>query len=71
MEPKNEEIVGTSLLLAQHENEIREIAEAKPRPRQLKPHRQKKKEVNSRDIRDMLRNPTKKATNVMKVIVLD
>ena len=31
----------------------------------------KKKEVNSRDIRDMFRNPIKKATNDKKVIVLD
>ena len=31
----------------------------------------KKKEVNSRDIRDIFRNPRKKATNDEKVIVLD
>ena len=42
--------------------------EAEPRPRQPKPQRQKKKEVNSRDIGDMFMNPTKKATNDKKVI---
>ena len=31
----------------------------------------KKKEVISRNIRDMFRNPTKKVTNDKKVIVLD
>ena len=31
----------------------------------------KKKEVDSRNIRDMFRSPTKKATNDKKVIVLD
>ena len=46
-------------------------SEAEPRPRQSKPQRQKKKNVNSRDIREMFRNPTKKATNDKKVIVLD
>ena len=71
VEPEDEEIVGTFLSLAQHANEIGEIAETEPRPRQPKPNRQKKKEVNSRDIRDMFRIPTKKATNDKKVIVLD
>ena len=36
-----------------------------------KSQRRKKKEVNSRDIRDMIRNPTKKATNDKIVIVID
>ena len=71
IEPKDEEIVGTFLSLAQHANEIGEIAEAEPRPLQPKPQRQKKKEVNSRDIRDIFRNPTKKATNDKKIIVFD
>ena len=71
IEPKDEEIVGTFLSLAQHANEIGEIAEAEPRPLQPKPQRQKKKEVNSGDIRDIFRNPTKKATNDKKIIVLD
>ena len=71
IEPKDKEIVGTFLSLAQHANEIGEIAKTEPRPRQPKPNRQKKKEVNSRDIRDMFRIPTKKATNDKKVIVLD
>ena len=31
----------------------------------------KKKEVNSRNIQNMFRSPTKKATNDKKVIVLD
>ena len=66
VEPEDEEIVGTFLSLAQHANEIGEIAEAEPRPRQPKQQRQKKKEVNSRNIRDMFRNPTKKATNDKK-----
>ena len=42
IEPKDEEIVSTFLSLAQHANEIREFAEAEPRPRQPKPQRQKK-----------------------------
>ena len=67
IEPKYEEIVGTFLSLTQHANEIGSRAET----RQPKPKRQKKREVNSRDIRDMFRNPTKKATNDKKVIVLD
>ena len=53
--------MGTFLSLAQHANEIGEIAEAEPRPRQPKSQRQKKKEVNSRDIHDIFRKPTKKA----------
>ena len=61
IESKDEKIGCTFLSLAQH-------AKAEPRPRQLKPQRQKKKEANSRDIRDMFRNPTKKATNDKKVI---
>ena len=36
MEPKGEKIVGTFLSLARHANEIGEIAEAEPRPRQCK-----------------------------------
>ena len=71
IELKDEEIVDTFLSLAQRANEIGEIAEAEPRPRHSKPQRQKKKEVNSRDIRDTFRNPTKKATNGKKVIVID
>ena len=42
IEPTVEQIVGTFLSLAQHANEIGEIAEAEPRPRQPKPQRQKK-----------------------------
>ena len=42
IEPKDEEIVSTFLSLAQHANEIREFAEAEPRPRQPKTQRQKK-----------------------------
>ena len=71
IEPKDEEIVDTFLSLTQHANEIGEIAEEEPRTRQPKPQRQKKKEINSRDIQDMFRNPTKKATNDKRVIVLD
>ena len=63
--------MGTFLSLAQHANEIEEIAKAETRPRKPKPQRQQKKEVNSRDIRDIFKNPTKKTTNVKKVIVLD
>ena len=53
--------MGTFLSLAQHANEIGEIAEIEPRPRQPKSQQQKKKEVNSRDIHDIFRKPTKKA----------
>ena len=63
--------MGTFLSLAQHANEIGEIAKSEPRPRQPKPQRQQKEEVNSRDIGDMFKNPTKKATNDKKVIILD
>ena len=63
--------MGIFLSLAQHENEIGEIVEAEPRPRQPKPQQQKREEVNSRDIWDMFRNPTKKGTNDKKVIVFD
>ena len=62
--------MDTFLSLAQHANEIGEMAEAEPRHGSLN-HNGKKKEVNSRDIRDMFRNPTKKTTNDKKVIVLD
>ena len=62
--------MGTFLSLAQHPNEIGEIAEAELRPRQPKPQRQKKKEVNSKDIRDMFRNPTKKALTIKKLLYL-
>ena len=71
IESTDDELVGTFLSLAQHANEIGEIVEAEPRPRQPKLQRQQKKEVNSRDIWDMFRNPTKKVTNDKKVIVLD
>ena len=71
IEPKYEEIVSIFLSLAQHENEIGEIVEAEPRPRQPKPQQQKNEEVNSRDIWDMFRNPTKKGTNDKKVTVFD
>ena len=40
IEPKDEEIVGTFLSSVQRANEIGEIAEAEPRPRQPKPQRQ-------------------------------
>ena len=50
IEPKDEETVNTFLSLAQHPNQIGEIAEAEPRPRQPKPQRQKKKEVNSNEM---------------------
>ena len=63
--------MGTFLSLVQHANEIEEIAKAEPRPGQPKPQRQQKKEVNSRDTRDMFKNSTKKATNDKKVIALD
>ena len=69
IEPKDEEIVGTFLSLAQHANENGGIAEL--RPWQPKLQRQETKEVNSRDIWDMFRNPTKKATNDKNVVVLD
>ena len=67
IEPKDEEIVGTFLSLAQV-NDMEEI-EAEPRPRRPKPH--KKKEVNSRDIRDMFRIPKKKTNDDTNIIVLD
>ena len=63
--------MGTFLSLAQHANEIEEIAKAETRPRQPKPQRQQKKEVNSRDIQDMFKNSAKKATNDKNGIVLD
>ena len=71
IEPKGGELVGTFLSLAQHASEIEEIAKTVPKPRQPKPQRQQKKEVNSRDIQDMFRNSAKKATNDKNGIVLD
>ena len=63
--------MGTFLSLAQHASEIEEIAKTEPKPRQPKPQRQQKKEVNSRDIQDMFKNSAKKATNDKNGIVLD
>ena len=45
IEPNDEEIVGIFLSLAQHGNEIGEIAEAEPRPRQSKSQWQKRKKL--------------------------
>ena len=65
IESKNEEIVGTFLSLA---NEEGKQAEAKSR-QQIK--QQEKKEVRSRDIRDMLQNRRSKSDGAKKIIVLD
>ena len=58
IEPKEEEIVGTFLSL--HTNDSGEL-EPEERPRRRRPTLQRQpKEVPSRDIRDMFKNPKKK-----------
>lgn len=72
LEPKEEEIIGTFLSLA-NETEI----EIEPRLRPAaatRKDRPKKKDfssVSSRDIREMIRNPKKKKENNKVTIVLD
>ena len=66
VEPKDEETVGT--FLSVHANDIREL-EPEQRPKRQHPNSQQQlKEVHSRDIRDMFKNPKKKENTV---IVLD
>ena len=66
VEPKDEKIVGT--FLSVHANDIGEL-EPEQRPKQRHPNSQQQlKEVHSRDIRDMFKNPKKKENTV---IVLD
>ena len=66
IEPKDEEIVGT--FLSVHANDIGELEpEQRPKPRHPN-FQQQLKEVHSRDIRDMFKNPKKKENTV---IVLD
>ena len=66
VEPKDEEIVVTYLSV--HADDIREL-EPEQRPKRRHPNSQQQlKEVHSRDIRDMFKNPKKKENTV---IVLD
>ena len=65
IEPKNEEIAGTFLSLA---NEEGKQVEGKSRQQEKQ---QEKKEVKSRDIRDMLQNRRSKTDGAKKTIVLE
>ena len=63
VEPKDEEIVGT--FLSVHANDIGEL-EPEQRPKRRHPNSQQQlKEVHSRDIRDMFKNPKKKENTVI------
>ena len=65
IEPKNEEIVGTFLSVANEEGK-----QAEEKSRQQK-KQQVKKDVKSSDVRDTLQNPRSKKDGAMKIIVLD
>lgn len=65
IEPKEEEIAGTFLSL--HTNDSGEL-EPEERPRRRRPTLQRQpKEVPSRDIRDMFKNPKKKKNTVIVI----
>ena len=71
IEPKDEEIVSTLFHLPKMQMRSEKLWKQSQDHNSLNHNSRKRKEVNSRDIQDMFRNPTKKATNNKKVIVID